>query len=139
MNSTNVPKLNKLKKDNLLKRDVFGRTILHIIILLSDIESLRVLTRNADFQSILQLTDFENGWNCLHYIIYYKKIKCLKVLVDYLQRISIQNNLFHPSSPLMELLRCKDRCGNTPLHLMDNDFKDLLWIRSISMKNMDSN
>ena len=128
MNSTNVPKLNKLKKDYLLKRDVFGRTILHIIILLSDIESLRILTRNAEFQSILQLTDFENGWNCLHYIIYYKKIKCLKVLVDYLQRISIQNNLFHPSSPLMELLRCKDRCGNTPLHLMDNDFKDLLWI-----------
>ncbi|MCP8715924.1 MAG: hypothetical protein M5E90_00735 [Asgard group archaeon] len=128
MNCTNVPKLNKLKKDSLLKRDVFGRTILHIIILLSDIESLRVLTRNTDFQSILQLTDFENGWNCLHYIIYYKKIKCLKVLVEYLQRISIQNNLFHPSSPLMELLRCKDRCGNTPLHLLDNDFKDLLWI-----------
>lgn len=128
MNNSNVPKLNKLKKDDLLKRDVFGRTIVNIVILADDVDSLRLLTRNPDFKTILPTTDFENGWNCLHYIIFHKRIKCLKVLVDYIQRISIRNNLFHPSSPLMELLRCKDRCGNSPLHLLDNDFKDLLWI-----------
>ncbi|RCK65964.1 BTB/POZ domain-containing protein 1 [Candida viswanathii] len=127
MNKTDVPNLKNLKKDALLKRDVLGRTILHIAILVNDTDALRLITKNPEFKTILQLTDFENGWNCLHYIIFHKRIRCLKVLVDYLQQVSIQNNLFHASSPLIELLRCKDRCGNTPFHLLDNDFKDLLW------------
>ncbi|KAL6449726.1 btb1 BTB/POZ domain-containing protein 1 [Candida maltosa Xu316] len=128
MNITDVPKLNKIKRDDLIKRDVFGRNILHVVLLTNNHEALRTLTKNPDFKQILQCTDFENGWNCLHYIIFHKRILCFKILIEYLQQVSIQNNLFAHNSPLMELLRCKDRCGNTPLHLIDNDFKDMLWI-----------
>lgn len=127
MNSINVTKLKKLTKDDLFKRDVFGRTILHICILVNNPDALKSLTKNPDFKSILKHNDYENGWNCLHYIFFHKRLQCLKILIDYLQGIVVQGNIFATNSPLLELLKFKDRNGNTPLNLLNNDFKDLLW------------
>ncbi|RLV90571.1 BTB/POZ domain-containing protein 1 [Spathaspora sp. JA1] len=120
--------LSKLNKTDLSKRDIFGRTVLHIVILTNRYDLLRSLLKNPNFKNILVLIDYENGWNCMHYIVFHSRLNCLKLLLDYLNSISIQNNLFASNSPLIELLKCKDRCGVTPLQLSDNDFKDLLWI-----------
>ncbi|EGW33740.1 uncharacterized protein SPAPADRAFT_135574 [Spathaspora passalidarum NRRL Y-27907] len=123
----NVNSLSKLTKTDLSKRDIFGRTILHVTILTNRYDSLRNLLKNPSFKTILTLTDYENGWNCMHYIVYHSRLNCLKVLLDYLSHATI-NNLFASNSPLIELLKCKDRGGLTPLQLSNNDFKDLLWI-----------
>ncbi|KAL1574121.1 hypothetical protein MG5_06305 [Candida albicans P57072] len=127
MNSIDVTKLKKLAKDDLFKRDIFGRTILHICILVNNSDALKSLTKNPDFKTLLKLNDYENGWNCLHYIFFHKRLQCLKVLIDYLQGTIVQGNIFATNSPLLELLKFKDRNGHTPLNLLNNDFKDLLW------------
>ncbi|KAG7663804.1 uncharacterized protein J8A68_002664 [[Candida] subhashii] len=128
INETQSVNFSTLTKDELLKRDVFGRTLLHITLLVNKYDSLRNLTKNPNFKCILLSNDYENGWNCMHYVIFYNRLACLRVLLDYLKQNSIQNNLFGLNSPLIELLRCKDRCGFTPLQLLNNDFKDLVWI-----------
>lgn len=58
---------------------------------------------------------------------FHKRLQCLKVLIDYLQGTIVQGNIFATNSPLLELLKFKDRNGHTPLNLLNNDFKDLLW------------
>lgn len=119
MNSIDVTKLKKLAKDDLFKRDIFGRTILHICILVNNSDALKSLTKNPDFKTLLKLNDYENGWNCLHYIFFHKRLQCLKVLIDYLQGTIVQGNIFATNSPLLELLKFKDRNGHTPLNLLN--------------------
>ncbi|KAI5961918.1 uncharacterized protein KGF55_003889 [Candida pseudojiufengensis] len=128
-NNENVLKFKKLTKEDISKRDIFGRTILHITILLNDHEYFsNVLIKNSNLKSILSCCDYENGWNCLHYIIHYKRLACFNILIEYLNSINLTNNLFSSNGIFVELLKCKDRCGLTPLQLMDNDFKNLRWI-----------
>lgn len=110
-------------KNELARRDVFGRTVLHISILLNSPDSLQKLLRSPDIKHVLMLTDYENGWNILHYIFYYKRISCLKVLIEYLDQTSTQG-----SASMLELLKCKDRARISPLSLLQNDAKDLTWI-----------
>lgn len=119
MITDNAPNLKKLTKDELLTRDVFGRTVLHVSILLNDPESLNQLTKNPNFKFILHACDYENGWNCMHYIIFYKRLQCFNVLILYLH--TSLGNLFAPNGALIELLKCKDRCGCTCMQLVDHD------------------
>ncbi|EDK47022.1 hypothetical protein LELG_05203 [Lodderomyces elongisporus NRRL YB-4239] len=125
----NQLKLNKISKDELAQRDVFGRTILHIAILYNETDNLQKLVKNPNFKNILQSLDYENGWNCMHYIIHYKRVQCFTILVKYLQGVTLQN-LFLPNGPFIELLKCKDRSGLTPIQLMDIKSFDPLYIRA---------
>lgn len=130
--------LTQLSKNDLQRRDVFGRTILHLLILTNRHDLLRSLLRNSEIKSIINATDYENGWNCLHLIIFHKRILCFRTVIDFLTNttsgsasagvnssrgIVITNNTL-----LFELLKTKDRNRLTPLQLISNDFKDLLWV-----------
>ncbi|ODV79610.1 uncharacterized protein CANTADRAFT_48967 [Suhomyces tanzawaensis NRRL Y-17324] len=124
-----LPKFSKLPKDDLPKRDVFGRTILHLLILSNRSNLLQELLKNSHIKTIFNLCDYENGWNCMHYVIFYKRISCFRMLLDYFRGTSAKQNLvLATNSSLLEILKTKDRAGNTPLQLLDNDFKDLIWI-----------
>lgn len=113
-------------KQELVKRDVFGRTLLHILLLCNRHDLLRHLLKNNDVKELLLLTDYENGWNCLHYIVFHKRIICFKVLMEYLRRET--GSYLVPNSLMYDLVRCKDRNKYTPFQLLDNDVKDLIWI-----------
>lgn len=116
--SNKINNLSKLSKNELTKRDVFGRTILHVTILTNRHDLLRNLLKNRDIKDIIAYGDYESGWNCLHYVIFHKRLACFKVLIDFLKA----------SNTYSELLKAKDRNGQTPMQLLNNDFKDLLWI-----------
>lgn len=121
-----IQNLSKLSIDELVKRDIFGRTILHLLILTNRHDLLRNLLKNRDVKLIFGYCDYESGWNCLHYVIFHKRLACFKVLVDFLKSV----NLYQ------EICKAKDRNGQTPIQLLNNDFKDLLWIpESINQQN----
>ncbi|CAH6718436.1 hypothetical protein CLIB1444_01S06678 [[Candida] jaroonii] len=62
-------------------------------------------------------------------MIFYKRLNCYRVLLEWLKSISSNGELsVVTNSVLYELVRCKDRNRLTPLQLLDNDFKDLIWI-----------
>lgn len=120
--------LAKISRSELTNRDIFGRTILHLLILSNRYDLLRNLLKNPEAKVLLSLTDYENGWNCMHYVIFNKRLLCYKVLIDYLKG-NLKGNTVAPNNNLLfELFRCKDRNRVTPLQLMDNDFKDLVWV-----------
>ncbi|WEJ95256.1 hypothetical protein PSN45_002769 [Yamadazyma tenuis] len=121
--------LSKLTKDKLATRDVLGRNILHLVILWNRSDWLRHLLKNPEIKSIISKTDYESGWNCLHYIIFFKRLACYKVLLDYLKTANPGTNslLLVNNSLLFDLIRCKDRARTTPLQLLDNDFKNMMW------------
>lgn len=110
-------------RENIYKRDVFGRTVLHVAVLCNQPDLLGQVLRYPEAKLILLATDCENGWNLLHYILYHKRIRCLVVLLDYLKRNSINNH-----STILELLKKKDRCGTPPIFLLQNDIKDFVWL-----------
>ncbi|OWB69837.1 hypothetical protein B5S30_g5271 [[Candida] boidinii] len=105
--------LQTLSKDELNLRDLYGRTILHIICLSNRIDLLNKLLKNQNLN--LNVLDQENHWNCLHYAIFYKNFIIAKVLLS-------KNN--------DTLIKSKDREGFTPLDLLssENDIKKLKWI-----------
>lgn len=119
--------LTKMDAMELHKRDVFGRTILHLLILCNRYDLLRQLLRNPESKGVIAAVDYENGWNILHYIFYHKRLQCFKVVLAHLNQ-----NL----TVLYDLLRIKDRAHQTPLQLLNNDFKDLMWVpQYINEKN----
>lgn len=126
--------LPKLSIEELLRRDAFGRTIIHVLILCNRVDLLRHLLKNPKVKVIIGSIDYENGWNCLHYVIYYKRFTCYKVILDYLKTVDPINNstsgnlLLVNNTLLFDLIRCKDRSRVTPFQLLDNDFKHLIWI-----------
>lgn len=115
--------LSKLPKQTLLSKDIFGRTLLHIAILANDVASFRKLLRSPDARHILLATDYESGWNILHYIFHYKRIACLLVLLDHLDLAPSAT-----ATAMAELLKRKDRCRLPPLALLKNDIKDAVWV-----------
>lgn len=122
-------RLQKLAKADLARRDVFGRTILHILVLTGRYDLLRDLLRNLEAKSIITLVDYENGWNILHYVFFHKRVTCFKVILEYLKSVSPNSSIVVANNTLIyELLKSKDRNRLTPLQLLQNDFKDLLWI-----------
>ncbi|CAK7905117.1 hypothetical protein CAAN3_07S06634 [[Candida] anglica] len=129
--------LSALSKQELLKRDVFGRTILHLLILSNRYDLMKRLFKNPEIRTILTLVDYENGWNCMHYVIFHKRLMCFKSIMEHLKSYSISSTLtVANNSTLFDLLRTKDRNRLTPLQLLDNDFKDLMWVPTyINEKN----
>lgn len=122
--SSNVTKISKDSRAALLKRDVMGRTPIHISVLCNEPEALQRLLAYPELKDILLAVDYENGWNILHYIYFYKRIRCLNVLMEYLESRPSSQNLF------MDMLKTKDRCRHAPLTLLSNDVKDFAWIPS---------
>lgn len=118
-------KLANLSLSDLQTRDAFGRTILHILVLSNRYDLLRSLFKNPAVKQIINSLDFENGWNCLHYIFFYKRLACFKSLLDYLK--TLENNV-QTNSYLLELISTKDRNRQTPFQLISNNLKDLVWI-----------
>lgn len=123
MKENHVVNLARLPKEAFLKRDVFGRTLLHVAVLANDVGCFRELLRSPDARHGLLATDYESGWNILHYIFHYKRLTCLNVLLDYVELGASMN-----ATMLAELLKRKDRCGLPPLVLLQNDVKDMVWI-----------
>lgn len=128
--STNVTKNNKDNRAALLKRDVMGRTAIHNAVLCNEPEALQRLLAYPELKDVLLLVDYENGWNILHYIYFYKRVRCLNVLMEYLDSRPSTQNVF------IEMLKTKDRCRHAPLTLLCNDAKDFAWVPSyINEKN----
>lgn len=110
----------KLTKADFLRRDVFGRTVLHLAVLTDNPSAFRDLLAHPESHHALQLTDYENGWNVLHLIFYHKRLRCW---------IALRNHLESASHTLVaQLLKRKDRSRLPPLALLQNDSKDLMWI-----------
>lgn len=114
--------LSKLSDLELGKRDIFGRTILHILILANRYDLIRHLLKNPSSKVTLMLSDYENGWNCMHYIFFHKRLRCLKAIVE-----SVLDNKTLLKNLVYDLLRGKDRNRVTPLNLLDNDIKDFVY------------
>lgn len=121
--SGHVLNLSKLPKEAYLKRDIFGRTVLHIAVLANDVTSFKKLLQSPEVRHALLATDYESGWNILHYIFFYKRLGCLNVLLEHLELAPSIN-----ATTLAELLKRKDRCRLPPLALLQNDVKDLVWV-----------
>lgn len=118
------PAISGLSKTAFLARDVFGRTLLHLCVLCNDPVAFGQVLRHPHSLALLHATDHENGWNILHYIFFHKRLRCLCVLVDYLQ----QGSHVAVAGVLAELLKRKDRGRSPPMALLHNDAKDLFWI-----------
>lgn len=112
--------LSKLSKLQLLKRDVLGRTVLHIAVASNDVELFRSLLKNPDIRHLVLVLDYESGWNILHYIFYLRRVRCLQVLLDHLENANTYT--------INDLLKQKDRSHQPPISLLVNDFKDLVWV-----------
>lgn len=119
-------------RENILNRDVFGRTVLHITVLCDLPDLMSQVLRIPEAKQILLATDCENGWNVLHYIFYHKRFRCFVVLLEYLEKASVGN-----VSTLHELLKKKDRSGTPPVFLLRNDVKDFVWIPTYVNENND--
>lgn len=120
-NST-VSSLPKHTKADILRRDVFGRTALHIAVLSDNYTAFRDLLAHPDSHHALLLTDYENGWNVLHLIFYHKRLRCWTALRNHL------NTAANATLLLTDLLKRKDRSRLPPLALLQNDSKELMWI-----------
>lgn len=114
-----------ISKHELAKRDIFGRTILHVLVLTNRYDLLKRLFKNPESRLIMALTDWENGWNCLHYAVFHKRLTCLKAIMEYVKSVTIGAAASH--SLFQEMLRCKDRNQQTPLQLLDNEAREFLW------------
>lgn len=117
-------------RENIFTRDVFGRTVLHMAVLCDQPDLMSQILRIPEAKLIILATDCENGWNVLHYILYYKRLRCLVVLLEYLSKNYTGNH-----STLHELLKRKDRCGTPPVFLLKNDVKDFVWIPTYLNEN----
>jgi len=92
-------KLKTLSKLELNKRDVFGRTIIHIICILGRFDLLKYLLANPHLN--ISIVDYESGWTALHHSIFYGKLSCARLLLD--------------KNP--GLIKIKDRNGQTAMDL----------------------
>ena len=92
-------RLKKLSKQELNKRDVFGRTIIHIICILGRFDLLKYLLQNNNL--IIFIVDYESGWTGLHHSIFYGKISCARLLLD----------------NCSDLIKVKDRNGLTAIDI----------------------
>lgn len=103
-------------------RDVFGRTIIHICVLFDAPRLLRAALAHPHGKLLIFATDYENGWNVLHYIFHYKRLRCLNVLLRHIDDSVGTVNI------LQTLLKTKDRANLPPMSLVDCSFKNLAWV-----------
>ena len=105
--------LSSLSADQLEQRDIFGRTLLHILCITNHYKLLAKLLKNPNLD--ITASDYESRWNCLHFAIFHKNIIIARML------------LHLPGS--LKLLRSKDRNGYTPLDLLSSEgITSLHWI-----------
>lgn len=91
--------LQHLPKKELQRRDVFGRTILHLICIVGRFDLLKYLLKNSNLNVFI--TDYESGWTGLHCSIYYGKLSCARLLLDH----------------KYDLIKSKDRSGLTAMDI----------------------
>ena len=103
--------------EDLTKRDVLGRSILHLLAILNDTSSLaqilKLLNRTNNYHYLLT-DDLENNWNVLHYAIYYFNFAFVRALLG--SNIPV----------LTKLVNQKDKNGLTPydlLHSFETKFR----------------
>ncbi|CDK25583.1 unnamed protein product [Kuraishia capsulata CBS 1993] len=99
-----IKNLSTLSSDDLEKRDVFGKTILHHICIKNrhDLLNRLIKNKNLDFN----VTDWENDWNCLHFALFNNNFVLARILLAK-----------GPES----LLRHRDKDGYTPVDLLNSE------------------
>ncbi|GMG20013.1 unnamed protein product [Ambrosiozyma monospora] len=115
-----------LSKKELENRDLFGRTILHIICIANRYDLLTKLLKNINLD--LTITDIENNWNCLHFAIFNKNFTIARILLN--------------TKNCDVLMKAKDREGFTPVDLLssESELSKLIWIpESLGTFREDSN
>lgn len=103
-----LPKLTFTPED-FLKRDVLGRSLLHVMAIQNDLKNLnkflKIISKTDNYHYIL-IDDVENHWNVLHYAIYYFNFYFVKSILN-------SNN-----PVLAKLLNHKDKNRLTPWDLI---------------------
>lgn len=108
-----INSLSSLPSDQLEKRDLLGRTLLHILCITNSYKLLSKLLKNPSID--ITVCDYESKWNCLHFAIFHKNFIIARMLLRL------------PGS--LKLLRSKDRNGYTPLDLLSSEgITSLHWI-----------
>lgn len=102
-------------------RDVFGRTLLHCCVLHNDPARFLAALR-GDGRKLVTAVDYQSGWNVLHYILFYRRVLCLQVLLAHLDHVDPKGALVWA-----ELLGQKDRMKQTPAALLGLA-RDLHWV-----------
>lgn len=105
----------KLSKAQLASVDIYGRTILHLLILANQPKLLKTVLRSGDGRALVSVCDYENGWNPFHYAVYYKRLACLHVLDKAVKEADA-------------FMKMKDRAGNTPKQLWCNNYQDFVYV-----------
>lgn len=108
-------RLARLSRAQLASVDIYGRTILHLLVLANQPQVLKSLLRNSDARALASACDYENGWTPFHYAVYYKRLACLHVLE---KAIKDSDAIF----------KIKDRAGYTPKQLWSNNYQDFVYV-----------
>ena len=95
-------KILKLSKSDINRRDIFGRTLLHIVASAGSSELLDAVLEHLQLDSTI--LDFENGWSALHRSILAGNILCSQALLTHNR----------------ELLSLRDRNKDTPFQLLNS-------------------
>ncbi|ODQ76972.1 hypothetical protein BABINDRAFT_163878 [Babjeviella inositovora NRRL Y-12698] len=103
-----------LLASELARRDIFGRNILHLLVLFDKPDLLKNLLKNPNVTTAFLLSlDEENRWNVLHYCIAHVRLSALKQVIKKAQGTR---------NTLESLLSAKDGDGTTPMELLDTDW-----------------
>lgn len=97
--------------DSILKYDIFGRSLIHILAITNDVQNfikLLKLISKSNSHHLLLIDDVENNWNILHYSIYYFNFSFVKTILN--SNIPVIN----------KLLNHKDKNNLTPFDLLNS-------------------
>lgn len=111
----------------LRRRDVFGRTVLHLAIVFNRPHVLKNLLKNTELDRYtLLMADRESGWNVAHYCVHLGHLTCLRYVVK--KALLMGGGKKGPASMdvLDQLLRHKDHDGLAPLELLPCDWTDMM-------------
>lgn len=99
----------KFDIDDLSKRDLFGKSILHVIAITNDVKTLNIILKfltDSNAHNLLLISDIENNWNLLHFAINNFNLTFVKTI------------LTSNSPVLTKLLKHKDKNNLTPIDLL---------------------
>lgn len=96
---------------DLLKRDILGRSLLHILAITNDVKNLSKILKllsKLNSHHLLLINDIENSWNILHYAIYYFNFSIVKLILN-------------SNTPILnKLLNHKDKNSLIPFDLLES-------------------
>ncbi|KAG0681536.1 hypothetical protein C6P42_004045 [Pichia californica] len=96
-------------QNDLTKRDILGRSLLHILAISNDTSNLSRLLKfiaKSNNHHFLLIQDVENHWNVFHYALYYYNFTFVKILLNF------------QSPVLTKLLKQKDKNNLAPFDLL---------------------